>query len=188
MTKKVYTGRTILATRRVNTLPGYELADEKLIIRNDGVLIGVRGKPIGYPDSRGGYQLVSLMLGEKRSTALIHRLVALAFIDNPENKEQVNHIDEVKTNNHVLNLEWCTRVENMNHGTRTERARLKTTNGKLSKSVIGTCVKTGKQIVFPSTREAGRQGFNQGNVAACCRGERNSDKGYTWEFKEEELK
>jgi len=64
-------------------------------------------------DIRNGYYAVKLgKYGKKMS---IHRLVALAFIDNPENKEYVNHIDGNKLNNHIDNLEWVTAKENIHH-------------------------------------------------------------------------
>ena len=62
-----------------------------------------------------GYEHVKISNKNIRQTFRIHRLVAEAFIPNPENKEQVNHIDGNKLNNHVLNLEWCTQQENQNH-------------------------------------------------------------------------
>lgn len=63
-----------------------------------------------------GYYKVSLMLSEGKRDIEVHRLVALAFIPNPENKPQVNHKDGNKLNNHVSNLEWVTDSENKSHG------------------------------------------------------------------------
>lgn len=79
------------------------------------------------PRNLNGYQRVALYgkVGEPKGSRptdyFIHRLVADLFIDNPENKPQINHIDEDKSNNIVSNLEWCTALENTNHGTRTQR-------------------------------------------------------------------
>lgn len=67
-----------------------------------------------FRDSKG-YLHVDLHNRDKRITRKVHRLVALAFIPNPENKPQVNHIDGDKTNNHVSNLEWVTGPENHQH-------------------------------------------------------------------------
>lgn len=69
-----------------------------------------------------GYLTVQLSKNGKVSKYKIHRLVALHFIPNLENKSEVNHIDENKENNAVSNLEWTTHKENLNHGTRNERA------------------------------------------------------------------
>jgi len=62
-----------------------------------------------------GYNAVNLYLNKKATSILIHRLVAIAFIPNPEKKPQVNHINGVKTDNRVENLEWCTSSENLTH-------------------------------------------------------------------------
>lgn len=67
---------------------------------------------------RAGYKRVQFTVDGKRHTTGVHRLVAIAFIPNPENKSDVNHIDGNKSNNHVSNLEWCTHKENMAHGKR----------------------------------------------------------------------
>lgn len=71
--------------------------------------------------SKCGYYTVVLYKEGKRKTHTIHRLVAKAFIPNPNNYPYVNHIDENKTNNHISNLEWCTASYNSRHGTRIER-------------------------------------------------------------------
>jgi hypothetical protein len=63
----------------------------------------------------GGYNYVTLFNSDGRRNFMIHRLVATTFIDNPDNKPQVNHIDGNKRNNHVSNLEWMTQFENMRH-------------------------------------------------------------------------
>lgn len=70
-----------------------------------------------------GYPIVVLRKDGKSSTIAVHRLVAMAFIPNPMNLPQVNHIDENKSNNNVGNLEWCTAYHNVHHGTRGERAQ-----------------------------------------------------------------
>lgn len=62
-----------------------------------------------------GYKRVNLRLPGKSNNMGVHRLVALAFIPNPESKPYINHIDGDKANNHVSNLEWCTPAENMKH-------------------------------------------------------------------------
>lgn len=167
---------------KLNTIKGLEHLKDYYYIQEDGTLYGFRGRKLANSLNRDGYvqNELSTELGPK--TFKRHRLVALAFIDNPENKETINHIDENKLNNHVSNLEWATRVENNNHGTRNERASNSNTNGIRSKPVIGTCIKTGKTIEFPSTREAGRQGFDQANVARCCNGQQKAHKGYTWQY------
>lgn len=68
-----------------------------------------------------GYSEVALWKDSKRKMFMVHRLVAQAFIPNPNNLPQVNHKDENKTNNIVENLEWCTQSYNNSYGTRLER-------------------------------------------------------------------
>jgi hypothetical protein len=68
-----------------------------------------------YINNKNGYIYIALMKNNKNKNCRLHRLVAEAFIPNPENKPQVNHIDGDKTNNNANNLEWCTQSENELH-------------------------------------------------------------------------
>lgn len=70
---------------------------------------------------KDGYLRVCLSKDGKQSNGLIHRMVAQAFLDNPNGVSQVNHINEDKTDNRVENLEWCDCLYNNNYGTRNER-------------------------------------------------------------------
>ena len=137
--------------------------------------------------STDGYLKVNLSKNGERKTCLVHRLVAQTFLPNPENKPQVNHKDEDKTNNFVFlnedgtvnkeksNLEWKSPKENCNYGTRNERIAKARSKKVLQFSLTGEFVKE-----WPSVAECGRNGFNKGNVAACCRGEKPQYKGFKW--------
>ena len=134
--------------------------------------------------NKDGYLRVVLYKEGKSKQYLVHRLVAQAFIPNPDNKPQVNHKDDNKTNNKVENLEWVTSKENANYGTRNKRsAKSRTNDKKRSKPIYGINVKTNEKIEFPSTMEAERNGFNHGNIVKCLKGRKNSHKGYKWFYK-----
>lgn len=135
-----------------------------------------------------GYQVISLVDRGVRKHMLVHRLVALNFIDNPLNKPQVNHIDGDKLNNHVDNLEWTTVSENINHNkvlgrldTHTAREAL---NKVQTKAVNQLDIETGKVIATYNTiREACKKtGSQDGKITMVCQGKRNSHNGYRWEY------
>jgi len=127
---------------------------------------------------KNGYLYVSLC-NAGTHTKRIHRLVTQAFIPNPKNLPEINHKDGIKTNNNVENLEWVTSRENHIHA-----RRVLMLNGwdKQRKPVIGTHIKTGERIRFKSTMEAGRNGFNQGKISACCLKKRHMHHDYIWNF------
>ena len=109
-----------------------------------------------------GYLCIHLKNNGNQKPFMIHRLVAKAFIPNPNNYPQVNHKNENKSHNYVKNLEWCTNKYNSNYGTRNE---------KLSKKC--KCLETSK--IYSSVRAAAKDlGCNEGSVSKACRGERNS--------------
>lgn len=129
--------------------------------------------------SKGGYLYVQLYKDGKGKKYYVHRLVAEAFLKPVSGKDFINHLDEVKVSNHYSNLEFCTVKENANWGTRNERMV-----EKRSKPVQGINPDTGKVVIeFPSTREAERNGYAHGTVAACCLGKRKTAYGYIWQYK-----
>lgn len=127
-----------------------------------------------------GYLAVSLCKEGKIKKHTIHRLVAKAFIENPDNLPQVNHRDENKTNNTIQNLEWCSAEYNMNYGNRNKRSvESNTNNPKKSKQVL--CVETNK--IYPSVMQVKREfGFSNSNISKVCLGKIKSAYGYTWRY------
>ena len=149
-------------------------------------------------DNGRGYLQVCLSKNGETKTCLVHRLVAEAFLENPENKPCINHKiegDEGKKINMVIfnkdgtidkertTIEWATYEENINYETRTERAAKANTNGKLSKKVLQLSL-TGELICeYPSIRECGRNGFDHGAVCDCCNGKQKTHKGFRFMYK-----
>lgn len=114
-----------------------------------------------------GYLLIGLWKNGKQKFFTVHRLVAQAFIPNPNNLPQVNHKDENKENNVVKNLEYCDAKYNNNYGTRLERI----TNGKCSKPVLQYDLNGNFIKEWPSTMEVQRQlGFANTHISRCCKG------------------
>lgn len=121
-----------------------------------------------------GYIEVVLYKNSKPKNIRVNRLVAQTFIPNPEDKPQVNHIDEDKTNNMVSNLEWVTAKENMNHGTRNER---------ISKKIKVIDIANGEYNYYYSTRECGRKlGLNPPSITNCLKGRLRQTGGYMFEY------
>lgn len=139
--------------------------------------------------NRHGYKTIGLWNNGKYTTKTIHRIVAIAFITNPENKRTVNHIDGVRTNNNVINLEWATDSENQKHAYE-KLNRVPTFLGRFgkdhvsSKPIIQT-TKSGEYVAeFDSQLEAKKEtGINNGSISDCCKGVRQSAGGYKWKFK-----
>ena len=124
-----------------------------------------------------GYCFIILYNDSVRKTFKLHRLVAQAFIPNLYNKPQVNHLDENKKNNCVDNLEWATAKENINYGTRNERASRKI----LQYSKSGEFIRE-----WQGALEVERVlGIDNSHINACCRGKRKSAGGFIWKYKEE---
>lgn len=177
---------------------------ENYEIYPDGKIWSYKSKKFLKPcTNKDGYKVVGLTDNEgKIKNYLLHRVVWEAFTGEqiPEGYE-INHISEVKDENFFANLELVTHKYNMNYGTRNERAgkavsKANTNNPKLSKAMTNNqkiskavgAFKDGKLVLsFPSTREAHRQGYNSGDVVACCRNcyireGNNIYRGYEWRY------
>lgn len=131
--------------------------------------------------NNSGYLYVTFHAGLPKSKHfLVHRLVAQAFLPNPENLPQVNHKDENKLNNNIENLEWCTRKYNINYG----EGHKKATKGIIKS--VGRCVKcieTGK--VFRTVISAARYyDIKQGQISNVCLGKAKvyTAGGYHWKY------
>lgn len=135
----------------------------------------------------GGYPIVGLCKNGKRKIMKVHRLVAMAFIPNPENKPQVNHIDEVKINNVVENLEWCDASFNINFGTRNERSvqnrrSYKLGNHPRAKAIF--CEELNKK--FDCIKSAEEElGVNINCIVGACKGRQKTAGGFHWRYADE---
>lgn len=125
--------------------------------------------------TRKGYLRIQLNNDiEKRKTFAVHRLVAEAFIPNPDNLPQINHIDENKENNNVNNLEWCDNKYNANYGRRNESHKKKI----IQKDLDGKIIK-----IWDSIADIERNmNIKSSNISAICKGLRKTAKGYRWEY------
>lgn len=136
--------------------------------------------------SRTGYPHITLSKNGKRYDCNIHRLVAEAFIPNPNKLPLVNHKDEVKINNCVENLEWCSYSYNTNYGSspakisKALRKRyVNRDNHPNSRNVM--CIETGKQ--WCCVKSAGEEmGIDSSSISKVCRNERLSAGGFTWKY------
>ena len=186
----------------IENYPKYEVSNfgEVRIVKNNKIL----KKSV---DARGYYK-VTLTNNSERKTLFVHRLVAMAFVPNPNNLSQVNHIDENKQNNNSNNLEWCDIVYNCNYGTRNQRISEAHKNKtfstehmqKLSKSQQGknnsmygrryedsphargvVCIET--QQEYLSCKEASETtGISRTSLCNCLKGRSKTAGNLHWEY------
>lgn len=128
-----------------------------------------------YPD-KDNYLTIRLVKDKKQKYYSVHRLVAQAFIPNTNNYPVVNHKNEIKVDNRVENLEWCTVKYNNNYGTRYKTSNKKTPIVQLSKD--GVIIKKWDKIINASIT----LGINQGSIVRCCKGKLKSTGGYIWRY------
>ena len=138
-------------------------------------------KPIGRCRDKN-YMAVHLCKKGNTWTASVHRLVAEAFIPNPNNLPAINHKDENPLNNHVDNLEWCTIAHNNTYGSKRERVSAAMINHKaLSMPVMQYDLDGNYIATYPSTMEARRQ-IGACHIPEVCSGKRSKCKEYVWKY------
>lgn len=171
----------------IPSAPGYQVSDDGYVrtlpdIDHRGRFMSGRIRKLVMHEK--GYWLVKINGQSHR----VHRLVAEAFIPNPDNKPQVNHKDGVKTNNKVDNLEWSTNSENHKHRYAVLKhvpAMLGKTGAacKNSKATRGTCLKTGVVTEYGSASEAGRAlSVHASAITMAARGLIQQAYGHRWEY------
>ena len=128
--------------------------------------------------SQQDYKFVGLIINGKQKRMRVHRIVALTFIDNPDNKPYVNHINGNRSDNNVENLEWVTPSENTQHAVNTGLFKSGRTRAVIQYNLNGEQMAT-----FESATEAARQtGGSQSKITMCCRRQRDSANDYQWRY------
>ena len=136
-----------------------------------------RGRMMRLYYDKDGYLKVMLRKNGKGKRFMVHRLVAQAFIPNPEKHPVINHKNEIKDDNLVSNLEWCTVRDNNVYNGRAKKAGRKT-----SKPVIGEHIETGDKVFFESIAEAIKEGYGDYHISDVCNGKRSHSFGYKWKY------
>jgi len=148
-------------------------------ISNFGNVINIKKNKQMHPYlKKSGYVVIRLSNKGQAVECKIHRLVAIAFITNPDNLPFVNHKDENKSNNHYTNLEWCNSTYNNNYGTRSERQAKKIQKPVKQYSINNVFIKK-----YSSIQEAGKStNNNPNNISNCLRTKAKTSGGYIWKY------
>ena len=165
----------------------------KGLSRIDGLGRETKSKILKGFISADGYAMVSLCKNGKKKHFQVHRLVAIAFIPNTENKPEIDHINTIPLDNRICNLRWVTRSENQNNPL-TLKHKSEAVKGrplpmekimkmrretKDNKPVM--CIETG--VIYNSMREAERQtGINNASISSVCKGKCKKAGGYRWKL------
>lgn len=164
-----------------------QIEDTYFSISNLGMIKNNKtGSILKAQHNRKGYKIVRVTINNKKRTFRIHRLVALNYINNPNNKPQVNHIDGNKDNNRYDNLEWCTNQENVNHAVKNGLWKnvfeaSKKSNEVKKKPILAKNLETNNIIIFNSMAEAERK-IGTRHINEVINGKRTQAKGYTFSY------
>jgi hypothetical protein len=162
----------------------------RVILRSNGRQQHVNEKILKYGKDNGGYYQVCIQKDGSKQSCKVHKLVANAFIPNPNGYNVVHHKDHNRQNNFVENLEWIDEYKHrsMHYNEIKEYItevckKVLTCRTDLSKKVEQIDPETMQILrIWGSTRECGRNGYDQSHVASCCRGETKIHKGFIWRY------
>ena len=177
----------------IDRIPRLLKAEEiECYVSETGIIRSKNKKILKKEIMRNGYERVTICNNGKHKHCLVHRLVALAFIPNPNKKPCVNHKDGNKLNNNVNNLEWCTYKENELHSIHVLNKKInydllkemnKKSIKKNSKKVEKRNLKGEILSVYNSLSQASRKNkISEGNISMCCNKKRRMAGGYIWNF------
>ena len=158
---------------KIESFDNYSISNEGNV-RNDSTM-----KYLKQHLNNKGYPMVNLWKNNKGHWKTVHRLIAIAFIPNPEGKPCINHIDGNRNNNKIENLEWCTHSENQLHRSRI-LGKTRFPKEALQATRMPTlCVETG--TVYESVNEAARQcGLWQQSISKVLDNNTRTTGGFHW--------
>lgn len=156
-------------------------------VSNHTGVIHLKEKILNQRYNHKGYKVVDIIDSQhKHKYCLVHRLLALAFIPNPDNKPQVNHIDGIKDHNVLENLEWVTNGENQIHAYKNGLNHVADNSGRPKKAVLQIDKNTNEVIEkYSCLADAGRKFGSASTIRRCCVGVSHTSYGFKWKFEKE---
>lgn len=167
---------------RISSLEGYEKLRDYYYLDENLDIVSKLNAPTKLKSrlNSSGYISYPLIRKDgKQMTVLLHRVIALAYVDNPNSYKEVNHIDENKLNNDINNLEWCSHKHNCNHGTRVKRYSEKNMKPVAQIDGEGNIVKVYPGVIV-ATKYLGLK--SKSAITNCIAGISKTCCGFRWEY------